>query len=126
MKSYCTDVTGKIIGFHGSEIGLIVWILHNKLWSKILFNRQLRSQRWWKNRLQTIIDEPPMVIEHNLNPGIYYEDGTPIPPPIPLEVEFGMPDLNWEILMKLKPLKIYGLQIGEGLTEYNKSDILST
>jgi len=126
MQSYRTDSTGQIIGFHGSEIGLIVWILQRQLWGKILFNGQLRSQRWWKNRLQSIINEPSIVIEHNLNPGIYYEDGTPIPPPIPLEVEFNMPNLDWETLIKLKPLKIHGLQIGEGLTEYNKSDTLST
>jgi hypothetical protein len=113
MQSYRTDSTGKIIGFRGSEIGLIVWILCDKLWSKIQFNGQLRSQKWWKNRLQNIIDSPPIIIKNNLKPGIYDENGVEILPPIPFEIECGIPDLNWEMLIKLKPLHIEGLKIGE-------------
>ena len=108
MQSYRTNSVGEITGIHGSEIGLIVGILQDKLWGKIQFNGCLRSERWWQRRLQAIINAPEITISpENL------WDGTPAEPaPIPLEVEFGMPDLNWETLIKLKPFRIEGLQIG--------------
>jgi hypothetical protein len=99
MQSYRLDPSGKLIGFHGSEIGLIVWILLERLWSKIQINGRLHSEKWWRKRLQSTIDTTS-IIENNLNPSIYNEDGTPIPPPIPLEIEFNMPDLNYEMLSK--------------------------
>jgi hypothetical protein len=112
MQFYRTDAVGDIIGFHGSEIGLIIEVLNNQLWSKIQFNGQLRSQKWWNRRLESLINST-VIIENNLLPGIYNQDGTPAPIPIPLEVEFNMPNLNWEMLMQLKPYHTKGLQIGE-------------
>ena len=110
MKSYRTDSSGEITkiiyengrtaDFHESEIGLIVWILQGKLWSKIQLNNRLRSELWWRNRLQSIINSPPVNIENNLNPGIYDQDGIEIPLPIQFEIEIGMPDLNYEILLE--------------------------
>jgi hypothetical protein len=92
-----------------SEIGSIVYILLNKLWGKTPINNRIRSEQWWRNRLQDIFDEPDVIISpENLWDGKPAESA-----PIPLEVEFGMPDLNWETLIKLKPLKIEGFQIGE-------------
>ena len=110
MQSYRTNSAGEITkivyedgktaDFHGSELGLIVWILQRKLWSKIKLNGQLKSESWWNNKLQSIINSPPIDIENNLNPGIYDQDRKKIPPPIPFEIEMGMPNLNYEMLLK--------------------------
>jgi hypothetical protein len=85
-----------LIGFHGDEICLITWILLEKLWSKIQVNGRLRSERWWRNRLQDIFNEPDVIVSpENL------WDGKPAEPaPIPFEIEMGMPDLNYEMLLK--------------------------
>ena len=108
MQSYRTDSSGAFIGFHGDEICLITWILLERLWSKIQVNGRLRSERWWRNRLQDVFNEPDVII----SPENLWDSKPAEPAPIPLEVEFGMPDLNWETLIKLKPFKIEGLQIG--------------
>jgi len=94
MQSYRLDPSGKLIGFHGSEIGLIVWILLERLWSKIQVNGRLRSERWWTNRLQSIFDEPDIVLETP------WECKPAEPAPIPLEIEFNMPNLNYKTLLK--------------------------
>lgn len=96
MQSYRLDHSGKLIGFCGDEICLIVWILLERLWSKIQVNGRLRSELWWRNRLQGIFNEPDVVVSsENL------WDGKPAEPaPVPLEVEFNMPDLNYDTLIK--------------------------
>ena len=94
MQSYRLDPSGKLIGFHGDEICLIVWILLERLWSKIQVNGRLRSELWWRNRLQSIFDEPDIVLETP------WECKPAEPAPIPLEIEFNMPDLNYKTLLK--------------------------
>lgn len=94
MQSYRTNSAGEIIGFHGSEIGLIVGILQDKLWSKIQVNGRLRSERWWRNRLQDIFNEPDITIETP------WECGPAEPAPVPFEIEMGIPNLNHEMLLK--------------------------
>ena len=96
MQSYRTNSSGELIKFHGDEICLITGILCDKLWGKIQINGRLHSERWWRNRLQDIFDEPDVIISpENL------WDGKPAEPtPIPFEIEMGMPDLNYEILLK--------------------------
>ena len=94
MQSYRTNSAGEIIGFHGDEICLITWILLEKLWSKIQVNSRLRSEQWWHNRLQDIFNEPDVVLETP------WECKPAEPAPIPFEIEMGMPDLNYEMLLK--------------------------
>ena len=94
MQSYRTDASGKLIGFHGDEICLITWILLEKLWGKITVNGRLRSEQWWRNRLQDIFNEPDITIETP------WECRPAEPAPIPFEIEMGMPDLNYETLLK--------------------------
>ncbi len=96
MRSYRTDTSGKLIGFHGSKIGLIVWILNERLWGKIVIDGRLRSQSWWKNRLESLINKPAISIPpENLWEGIPAE-----PSPISFEIEMGIPNLNHEMLLK--------------------------
>lgn len=97
MQSYRTDVTGAIIGFHGCEIGLCVWILYEKRWGKIQFNGKLRSQQWWRNRLQDLIDHPKLI---KFGESIIWDGKPAEPAPIPFEIEMGMPDLDYQTLLK--------------------------
>lgn len=96
MQSYRLDSTGKLIDFQGSEIGLIVSILFYKSWGRIPVNGRPRSEQWWRNRLNDLINAPTVEIApENL------WDGCPAEPaPIPFEIEMGMPDLNYETLIK--------------------------
>jgi hypothetical protein len=74
-----------------SDIGECVSVLFHKTWGKIPIKGQLKKRVWWENRLQTIINLPTAIIENNLTPGIYNVDGTPVPDPIPYEIEI----LGW-------------------------------
>ena len=68
-----------------SEIGFVVGILTKKLWGKITVDGKLRSERWWKSRLENLINEVEEPIpKENL------WDSQPIDYPIPYEVEFSM------------------------------------
>ena len=46
-----------------SEIGECVYVLFYRLWGKTPINGRLRSQIWWKNRLQALIDSPAIEIK---------------------------------------------------------------
>ena len=79
-----------------SEIGYTVFVLTRKNWGKILIDRRLRSQQWWKNHLQELINkkEEPISIEN-------LWDSKPIEPiPIPFEIEFNMPNLNSDVFLE--------------------------
>ena len=69
-----------------SEIGFAVRILENKIWGKTPIDGKLRSQRWWRQRLDCLInkDENPLPVEYTWTPC----QAEPIP--IPYEVEFQM------------------------------------
>jgi len=80
--------------FQGSEIGLCVWVLFYKLWGKIRFNGQLKSEKWWRRRLKELINAPEVAAPP-------LPEGKPAEPaPIPFEIEMGMPDLNYNLLLK--------------------------
>ena len=104
LQSYRTDSTGRFVGFHGSEIGLMVWILHFKLWGRISVNGRLCSKNWWKARLDRFINAPTV---HIANP----QDGCPAEPvPVPFEIEMGMPNLDHAMLLKAyNRLQVRGL-----------------
>lgn len=89
-------------------MGYIVWVLQWKLWGKVLVGQRLRSQNWWRIQLENEINSS--IIE--INKENLWECKTAEPPPIPFEIEYNFPNLNWEMLMKLKPLKINNFQIG--------------
>lgn len=95
MQSYRIDATGKLIDFQGSEIGLIVSILFYKRWGRIPINGRPRSEQWWRNRLNDIINQPAIEIP----PENLWECGSGEPAPIPFEIEIGMPNLNYEMLI---------------------------
>lgn len=68
-----------------SEIGYCVTVLSRKLWGKILVNGRLRSQNWWRQKLESEINLPTIVISsENL-----WECRTAEPAPIPFEQEMG-------------------------------------
>ena len=68
-----------------SEIGYCVTILSHKLWGRILVNGRLRSQNWWRQKLESEINSPTIVISaENL-----WECRTAEPAPIPFEQEMG-------------------------------------
>lgn len=94
MQSYRLDATGKLIDFQGSEIGLIVSILFYKKWGRIPVNGRPRSEQWWRNRLNDLINAPTVEIETP------WECGSSEPAPTPFEIEIGMPDLNYDMLIK--------------------------
>jgi hypothetical protein len=104
IHAYIKD--GKICEWYGSEIGLCVWVLYNKLWSKILVDNRLRSRDWWERQKYSAIYLGP-IIETTIDwePGIYNPDGTPQEPPIPFEKEAGLdrfpPELWLGILQRL-------------------------
>lgn len=75
-----------------SEIGECVSVIHEKLWSKTIVKNQLKSQSWWKRRLDALINSPSIEIEKTPDPIIEI--------PIPFEIEMNMPELNYEILIK--------------------------
>lgn len=85
-----------------SEIGYCVGILSDKFWGKTPVDGRLRSKSWWENRLNKLINVPTYNIPKELNttPGIYDSLGNDVKPPIPLEIEFNMPDLDYNTLLK--------------------------
>jgi hypothetical protein len=97
---------GTVTPFYGSEIGFTVWVLHNKLWGKIIVGNRPRSEQWWKSRQwQLIYDTPTIETTIDWKPGIYNPDGTPQEPPIPFEKETGLdrfpPELWLGILQRV-------------------------
>lgn len=84
MQSYSPDSNGNLTG--GSEIGLAVEILFHRRWSKTIVYGMLRSERWWRNRLYDLINEPTIEIRpENLWDG---DLGGPIP--IRYEIEMNI------------------------------------
>lgn len=78
-----------------SEIGFSVLVLKRKQWGKTLIDGKIRSEKWWRQRLEYLINEPiePIPTEH-------VRDGHPVDWVTPLEVEFNIPDLTHEIFLK--------------------------
>ncbi len=68
-----------------SDIGMILWILRNKLWGAIPVSGRPRSQVWWRQRLDGLINCP----EEPISPENLWES-KPIDYPLPYEVEFNM------------------------------------
>lgn len=68
-----------------SEICYIVGILKRKSWGKTLIGGRLRSEYWWRNYLNELInkDEDPIPPEN-------IWDGSPVDYSMPYEVEFSM------------------------------------
>lgn len=74
------------------ELGYCVWVLTYRLWDSPITTPPRQSRKWWKERKRKLI-EGTSVCETILN-------SNHIEPPIPLEVEFNMPNLNYEMLLK--------------------------
>lgn len=76
-----------------SNIGLAVWIIDNKVWGAIPVNGRPRSQKWWRQYLQQMIDE----VEEPITPeNLAWLGESNVEIPVPFEVEYGMPDLNYD------------------------------
>ena len=77
-------------------LGLIVRVLHFKLWSKTPIGGRLRSELWWRIQRHNLINGPTIEIA----PENLWDCSPAEPAPVPLEIEFGMPNLNHELLLK--------------------------
>jgi hypothetical protein len=66
----------------------IALLLGEKAWGKTLVKTQLKSEKWWRNRLKMLLEEIPNIDLPKNNPGIYNIDGTPASIPIPFEDEY--------------------------------------
>ena len=66
-------------------------LVSSKLWGKTLFQGKLRSEQWWRNRLNTLIEErmKEPAVELTLGPESEVVDF-----PIPYEAEFEMSNKN--------------------------------
>lgn len=64
-----------------SEIGDCVTVLFYKLWSKVLVKGQLKSESWWKRKLDKLINGPIIKIELNeelpVSVPVRFEDENP-------------------------------------------------
>jgi hypothetical protein len=45
-----------------SEIGFCASVLYHKAWGKTLVGNRLRSETWWKNKLEELINAPTIVL----------------------------------------------------------------
>ena len=79
-----------------SEIGECVSVLKRKVWGKTVVNGKLKSQSWWERRLKELIESPTVIIDPKDQPPT---SGFP-DVPVPFEIEVGIPDLNYEMLLK--------------------------
>jgi len=75
------------------EIGIVVSILRKKLWGRIPVGGRLRSKSWWEHYLQELIDKP----EDPIPPENLWDGKPAEPAPVPLEIEFGMPNLDYKM-----------------------------
>lgn len=79
------------------EIGFAVWVLTYRKWGSTPINGRPRSQNWWIRRLDQLTNE---VEEPILAETLAWLGESNVEIPIPFEVEMGMPDLNYDILIK--------------------------
>lgn len=77
-----------------SEIGYCVWVLYHKLWGKVSVDGKLKSQYWWKTKLNDLINSESIHLD------CPWECRPSEPAPIPFEIEFNMPNLDYETLAK--------------------------
>ncbi len=77
-----------------SEIGFSVLVLARKAWGRTLIDGKIRSERWWRQRLEYLINK-----EEDPIPSENLWDSKPVDVPIPFEIEVGMPDLNYDTLL---------------------------
>jgi hypothetical protein len=68
-----------------SELGFAVLVLARKEWGRTPVAGRLRSERWWRQRLEELIN----VTEEPIPPENLW-DSKPIDYPMPYEVEFNM------------------------------------
>lgn len=81
-----------------SEIGECIYVLkHKRNWDETPYTR-----KQWKKKLHKLLSETHEIDPKNqIEPGIIGVDlGWWKPYPIPLEVEFNMPELDYETLFK--------------------------
>ncbi len=77
-----------------SEIGFTVLVLARKSWGRTLIDGKIRSERWWRQRLEFLINCPEEpILQENL------WDGKPVDVPVPFEIEMGMPDLDYDTFL---------------------------
>lgn len=85
-----------------SEIGEATLVLRNKTWGKTLVNGKLKSEEFWKRKLDNMINGFDVDIDPKDQPlksGILDKNGNP-DIPIPFEIEVGIPDLNYAMLLE--------------------------
>ncbi len=68
-----------------SELGFAVLVLARKEWGRTLIDGRIRSERWWRQRLEYLINK-----EEDSIPSENLWDTKPIDYPMPYEVEFDM------------------------------------
>ena len=69
------------------ELGYAIWVLVNKLWDNPLTNPPNKPRVYWKEIKRRELNRPD--VEISLGPEQKIET------PIPFEVEYNMPNLNW-------------------------------
>src|SRR5271169_1407476 len=95
MISYKTNAAGEITYFNsdkygwsnflGSELLLVTSVLCDKKWGKTPVDGKLRSERWWRNKKQNLIN---MTNDIDIKPTIPFPDYIEPPPPIRYEDEY--------------------------------------
>lgn len=78
------------------EMGYCIWILREKLWGKVVFEGRLRSENWWRRRLENEMNQPAIVIP----PENLWECCPAEPAPMPFEQEMGWTDDTAEHWLK--------------------------
>ncbi len=52
-----------------SDIGFITLMLARKQWGQVRVGNQLKSEKWWRKRLKTLIEDPTIInIELGVEP----------------------------------------------------------
>lgn len=77
-----------------SDIGYCVWVIYHRFWGRVAVNGRLRGEKWWKQRLETLINTPAISITTP------WEPKTAEDTPTPFEIEMGYPDLDYDTFLK--------------------------
>lgn len=72
-----------------SELGYAVLIIARKKWGKLRFKNQLKSKKWWENRIEVLINTPIINIISNdcSTYGVHDNNGKLDIPILPYEIE---------------------------------------
>lgn len=76
------------------ELGYAVWVLYYRLWDTPYTEPPNKPRTYWRDVKRKELNSPDVICEE-------IKDHFPVmESPIPFEIEMGIPDLNYEMLMK--------------------------